>query len=399
MSNPQILYPSQPPIPAAPSVSTTSGGTQPVRTYYVSVTYVTLQGESLSSPETVAAVLANSLLVVTSPATPNYLDAPSFPTQYNVYIATASGAERLQTATPIALGTNWQEPTSGLIPGQLAPTGWGTLLKLSLPPRMLPYGEGEAERSDAISASGLVQTIFLWSSEYASFEMQWLARGQEAAAWQDFLKTAIKGTPFDYYPDADAPQYSTYFSTEKAYKQPYKSVGRYNTSVRWRFLRSDSRPVPAAQGTPTWGTEIPVLSPAPGNFTVVHGLGAVPAGALVQMTSGGEIWFQAGLYDATNVLLRASEANLTARVMLWSGSPVQYVAQAPPAWSELLPITAPGGAAGNFSLAHGLGRTPFGCAIMMTSAGEIYFQSTRYDPTNLFLVASDANLTAQAAIW
>src|SRR5713226_674482 len=108
MNNPQILYPSQPPIPSAPSVSTVASGTRPARTYYITVTYVTLQGESLSSPETVAAVPANFLLVVTSPATPSYLDAPTFPTQYNVYIATASGAERLQTATPIALGTNWQ---------------------------------------------------------------------------------------------------------------------------------------------------------------------------------------------------------------------------------------------------------------------------------------------------
>src|SRR5207245_10031763 len=125
--------------------------------------------------------------------------------------------------------------------------------------------------------------FFLWSSVYASFEMLWLTSVQEAAAWQHFLKPAIKGSPLDYYPDAASPQYSTSFSTEKAYRQPYKSVGRYNTSVRWRFLRSDARPVPAAQGTPLWGTEIPVLSPAPGNFTVAHGLGAVPKGAVVQV--------------------------------------------------------------------------------------------------------------------
>src|SRR5262249_38128400 len=41
---------------------------------------------------------------------------------YNVHVATASGQEVLQNgAMPLAIGTNWTEPTSGLLSGTAAP--------------------------------------------------------------------------------------------------------------------------------------------------------------------------------------------------------------------------------------------------------------------------------------
>ncbi|HUU15308.1 MAG TPA: hypothetical protein VM182_16585 [Terriglobia bacterium] len=57
-------------------------------------------------------------------------------------------------------------------------------------------------------------------------------------------------------------------------------------------------------------------------------------------------------------------------------------------------------AGGNFTLAHMLGRAPKSAAIQMTSSGAIWFQSpTMYDGTNLYLVASDAEVTAKVQIW
>jgi hypothetical protein len=51
---------------------------------------------------------------------------------------------------------------------------------------------------------------------------------------------------------------------------------------------------------------------------------------------------------------------------------------------------------GNFTVAHGLGHTPIVVDIAMTSAGAIWLQSpTPFDATNLYLVASDAGLTAR----
>jgi hypothetical protein len=57
------------------------------------------------------------------------------------------------------------------------------------------------------------------------------------------------------------------------------------------------------------------------------------------------------------------------------------------------------GAAGNFSQGHVLGRTPVGAIIQMTSAGSIWFQSTMFDSTSLYLVASEAGVTAKALLW
>lgn len=56
----------------------------------------------------------------------------------------------------------------------------------------------------------------------------------------------------------------------------------------------------------------------PGNFTVAHGLSVVPSAVSIQMTSGGQIWFQTPSYDATNLYLVASDSGLTASAAVWS---------------------------------------------------------------------------------
>lgn len=54
---------------------------------------------------------------------------------------------------------------------------------------------------------------------------------------------------------------------------------------------------------------------------------------------------------------------------------------------------------GNFQVAHGLPTTPSAVAIEMTSNGQIWFQNTRYDGTNLYLVASGYPVTGFAKVW
>ncbi len=64
--------------------------------------------------------------------------------------------------------------------------------------------------------------------------------------------------------------------------------------------------------------QVAVAPSAPGNFTVVHGLGAKPQGAILEMTSGGTIWFQSpAKYDATNLYLVASDPGITGKVLVW----------------------------------------------------------------------------------
>ncbi|MGH9397167.1 MAG: hypothetical protein ACRD18_10005 [Terriglobia bacterium] len=94
--------------PSAGALLSVSGGTLPSTTYYVVLTYVNALGETTPSTEASLAVALGSLLVAESPA-------PSGnSTGYNIYVASSSGAERLQNSSPVPLGQKWTLPAAGL---------------------------------------------------------------------------------------------------------------------------------------------------------------------------------------------------------------------------------------------------------------------------------------------
>jgi hypothetical protein len=104
--------------PGLPVLSQTSGGSNPQTTYYVKITWITPSGESLPSAEASLLVLANNVLNVTNPA-----GAPASAKGFNVYVSTSSGTETKQNGSiPVATGTTWTEPTTGLISGSALPT-------------------------------------------------------------------------------------------------------------------------------------------------------------------------------------------------------------------------------------------------------------------------------------
>jgi hypothetical protein len=108
--------------PAAPTLSSVAGGALAATTYYVKISYKSSTGETLASSESSLAVAANNLLQVTSP--PPATGAVG----WDVYVSTTTGAETEQNLSPIAIGTNWTEPTTGLSAGTGLPaantTGW-----------------------------------------------------------------------------------------------------------------------------------------------------------------------------------------------------------------------------------------------------------------------------------
>lgn len=67
------------------------------------------------------AVGANNLLTVASPA------SVTNGIGYNVYVGTAADGETLQNNSPIAYGTGWTEPTSGLVALDTLPMPRGTI--------------------------------------------------------------------------------------------------------------------------------------------------------------------------------------------------------------------------------------------------------------------------------
>lgn len=67
--------------------------------------------------------------------------------------------------------------------------------------------------------------------------------------------------------------------------------------------------------TPTQVALVPGVS---GNFTVAHGLSTTPKAVIVQMTSGGAVWFQTALYDQTNIYLVASDPSVTGIALVYA---------------------------------------------------------------------------------
>lgn len=104
--------------PLAPVLSSSAAGTIAQTTYFAKITYVTsTSGETLAGPEATLLVTANHVLNVASP-----LAAGTFITGYNVYLSTATGTETKQNTTPIAIGTPWVMPTSGIISSTALPS-------------------------------------------------------------------------------------------------------------------------------------------------------------------------------------------------------------------------------------------------------------------------------------
>jgi hypothetical protein len=121
------------PFPQVPVMTTVSGGALAARTYIVKVTFTDqLGGESTASSNLIANtaaggqifVGANRLATIKSPVVP----IPSSTSGqmyngYNVYASVATivngnvtneGSETLQNVTPIPIGTDWTEPSTGL---------------------------------------------------------------------------------------------------------------------------------------------------------------------------------------------------------------------------------------------------------------------------------------------
>jgi hypothetical protein len=103
------------PVPPAPVLSSATGGSLSAATYFVRITDVVAGGEGPASAEDSIALLGGELLIVGSPAT------LSGAAGWNVYVGLASGGEQQQNASPIAIGTPWTEPSTGLVSGNDPP--------------------------------------------------------------------------------------------------------------------------------------------------------------------------------------------------------------------------------------------------------------------------------------
>jgi len=130
---------------------------------------------------------------------------------------------------------------------------------------------------------------------------------------------------------------------------------------------------------------------APTGLTV----SAAPANATSYLFYQQENWPSSFYYR--NLLAALTPGDAFIGIVVTNSTQVTSVTQAASLFSQV--SVAPAGP-GNFTVPHLLGRTPIGAHVRMTSPGAIWWQSpTDVDSINLYLVASDAGVTAKVQVW
>lgn len=232
----KIVFPSQPPLVPVPGLSSVAGGALAATTYFVRTTWVIqtqdgVQHESLPSNEDSLAVAANNLLRVASPLA---VTMPFALTGWNVYIGQTKGSETLQNSTPIAIGTAWQEPTTGLVGGPPPPASWGNTLIFTFPGKGFPYVNRDWKGHDEFSTAGWQQSITWYVDQILDFSMPYIQDGNDVAAWDLFLGTAIQRVPWDFYLDSTLANYVTVIMTSTNPKLAYKAPGLWSVDIKAR---------------------------------------------------------------------------------------------------------------------------------------------------------------------
>src|SRR5271157_2826297 len=124
-------------------------------------------------------------------------------------------------------------------------------------------------------------------------------------------------------------------------------------------------------------------------------LDAAPASTTSYLFYQQENWPSSYYYRPALAALNPGDAFIG--VIVTNGTRVTNVTQATSLFGQI-PV-APSGP-GNFTVPHLLGRVPVGATIRMTSPGAIWWQSPAdMDGVNLYLVASDAGVTAKVQVW
>jgi hypothetical protein len=124
-------------------------------------------------------------------------------------------------------------------------------------------------------------------------------------------------------------------------------------------------------------------------------LSAAPASATSYLFFQQENWPPSYYYQSTLSPLSAGDAFLG--IVVTNSTQVTGASSATPLFGQ---VPASPSGPGTFTVPHLLGRIPVGAQIRMTSPGAIWWQSpTDVDHLNLYLVASEAGVTAKVQVW
>lgn len=102
------------------------------------------------------------------------------------------------------------------------------------PPRLQPFKTYQAVRHDNVASSGDVEKIFERIDEFLIVNMEFVKAGSDVAAWDTFIRVALAGDSFDYYPDSTLSNFSTYTLEDVDWNPAFKQLGMYTFSLKFR---------------------------------------------------------------------------------------------------------------------------------------------------------------------
>lgn len=179
--------------------------------------------------------------------------------------------------------------------------------------------EYDAQRTDSVTSSGLVQSVIDRVDTYRTLTLSFVPDA-DIPAWSAFMLWAIQGFTFNFFPDAtdtDTHFLCTIAGTNWTPKWAFFQMKQFTLKLRLAAEGQDAGTGEDPGGGDTEPITLNVVSPSPGDFSVAHGLGAVPTAVIPVVTADGLMRLQATGWDASNVYLSASAGGLTALVYVF----------------------------------------------------------------------------------
>jgi hypothetical protein len=116
------------------------------------------------------------------------------------------------------------------------PVAGGAVLTLLFqrPPRRLAAYNRAAVRHDNVSTAGAKEVVVERVDDFLELEMEFVGKGSDVDAWNAFMAEALQGIEFNYFPDQNQADYTTYTLEDTDWKAGYQVLANYSFSVKFR---------------------------------------------------------------------------------------------------------------------------------------------------------------------
>ncbi len=107
-------------------------------------------------------------------------------------------------------------------------------LAFTYPPRNVAAYNSVATRHDNVASSGVRESVLERIDNFVEFDMQFVLLGADVTAWNGFMRYALTGGQFAYYPDSSQAAFTNYWLEVTTWNAAYKAPGLYSFKLKFR---------------------------------------------------------------------------------------------------------------------------------------------------------------------